>query len=151
MNFTQTQVFRIGSLAIALGLLAGPLPELGAQEAPGGLKCSLASLEGTYGAYRHGTAPYGPVAAVGIYFFDGAGGWNLVSNISRNGEISVDEYWEGGYSVNADCTGAIDEVTRIVIVDDGNGFYLLSLFEGGFTMYEVATRVHKFRGNWNEH
>ena len=140
MNTRQNRSFRMGSLAIAFGLLAGLAPALGAQEMNGGRDCSEASLEGTYGSYRTGMAVYGAVAAQGIYFFDGEGGWQLRLNISRNGEISVDEEWEGEYTVNADCTGEFGEDARFVIVDDGKGVYLVALFEG-FAMYEVFERA----------
>ena len=149
MNFRHTRVIQIGSLAITLGLLSGLLPELGAQEVHGGPACSNATLEGTYGFYRTGTAPYGAVAAQGIHWFDGEGGWQMVMNISRNGEISQDEFWQGGYSVSADCTGEIEGGARIVVVDDGNGFYAVSILEGGFTVYEVATRIHQGRRTVN--
>jgi hypothetical protein len=45
---------------------------------------------------RTGTAPCGAVAAQWIHRFDGEGRWQMVMNISRNGEISQDEFWEGG-------------------------------------------------------
>lgn len=145
MNTRQTRVSLRLLSAIALALLG--LTPASAEQENSGTGCSLASLNGTYGAYRTGTAPYGPVAAQNLYYFDGEGGWNLVMNISRNGEISVDEYWEGEYNVNEDCTGTIDGTSaRLVIVDGGKGFYLLSTLEGGFTMYEVGTRIHNGRG-----
>jgi hypothetical protein len=146
MNIKQSRVFGMGSLAIALGLLSGLAPELGAQAGYAGRECSNASLEGTYGAYRTGTAPFGAVAAQEIWYFDGEGSFNATVNISRNGEISLDEYYEGGYTVNADCTGEIDEFARIVIVNDGNGYYLVNIL-GGITQYEVGTRIHKGRRN----
>lgn len=149
MNIRQYRGFRIGSLAITFALLAGLAPALRAQEMNGGRDCSEASLKGSYGSYRTGTAPYGAVAAQGIYFFDGEGGWQLRLNISRNGEISVDEEWEGEYTVNADCTGEFGEDARFVIIDGGKGIYLVALFEG-FAMYEVWTRIHNGRGNWGD-
>jgi hypothetical protein len=125
MKNRQTRVFRSFLSASILSLLAGLTPASAEQESQSG--CSLASLKGTYGAYRTGTAPYGAVAAQGLYYFNGEGGWELTLNISRNGEISVDEFWDGGYAVNEDCTGTInDDAGRFVIVDGGKGFYLLS-------------------------
>ena len=143
MNTRQTRV-SLWLSAIALAL-AGLAPASAEQEAQGG-GCSLASLKGTYGSYRTGTAPYGPVAAQGLYYLDGEGGWNLTLNISRNGEISLDEYWEGEYQVNEDCTGNIDGGIPFVIVDGGKGVYLLGALDGGFTMYEVWTRISNGRG-----
>ena len=47
--------------------------------------------------------------------------WNFEKFlISRNGEISLDEEYEGGYDINEDCTGTINEDdARFVVVDDG--------------------------------
>jgi hypothetical protein len=142
MNTRQTRVSLRFLSAIALALLAGLTPASAEQPSEG---CSLASLNGTYGLYRTGTAPYGPVAAQGFMVFNGDGGWELTLNISRNGEISVDEFWEGGYWVNEDCTGNIGEDTRFVIVDGGKGFYNVITREG-FTAYEVGTRIHNGPG-----
>ena len=142
MNTTQTWITRILS-AIALALVVGLTPAVAEQESQGP-GCSAATLKGTYGLYRTGTAPYGPVAAQGLMVFNGQGGWELILNISRNGEISVDEFFEGGYDVNADCTGNIAEDTRFVIVDGGKSFYQVITREG-FTAYEVATRIHNGR------
>jgi hypothetical protein len=147
MNFRQNRPFHMGSLVIGLGLLSGFTPEISADHWQGP-RCSEASLKGPYGVYRTGTAPYGAVAAQGLYVFDGEGGWQLTLNISRNGELFLDEEFEGGYTVNSDCTGEINEgAARFVIVDSGNGFYLLSLLEGGFAMYEVGTRIHTGQGS----
>ncbi len=44
------------------------LPRVHAQEG-----CSVATLNGTYGFYRTGTVPAGPLAAVGIATYDGNG------------------------------------------------------------------------------
>ncbi|MGH9391015.1 MAG: hypothetical protein ACRD1Z_15470, partial [Vicinamibacteria bacterium] len=115
----RTRISRIGSLAIALALLAGLAPALGAEQERHGRGCSDRTLEGSYGLYRTGTAPYGAVAAQGLMFLDGEGGWQLRLNISRNGELFLDEEYDGTYTVNADCTGMIDDAARFVIVDGG--------------------------------
>jgi hypothetical protein len=151
MDFTHTRVFRIASLAIALGLLSGLAPELDAQGRHDERECSAATLEGSYGFYRTGIAPYGAVAAQGLIHFDGEAGWTMTLNISRNGEISQDEFWEGGYTLGPDCTGELDGGARIVVVDDGNGFYSVSVLEGGFAVYEVGTRIHTGPGNRDDH
>ena len=147
----DTRQIRVSPWLTAIALaLAGLMPASAEENSGGG--CSLASLKGTYGAYRTGTAPYGAVAAQGFYDFDGEGGWKLTLNISRNGEISLDEQWEGGYEVNENCTGNIDGGSALfVVVDGGKGFYLLSALEGGFTMYEVGTRVHNGRAKVDRH
>ena len=137
--------------AVALALVAGLAPAFGAEEKSAGRECSVASLSGTYGFYRTGNGPWGnppggPLAAAGIVSFDGAGNYNTVQNISRGGEIFLDEEYEGNYSIAPDCTGDIDGGLWFVIVDDGKSFYGLTLFEG-FTAYYVATRIHAGRGN----
>ncbi len=55
------------------------------------------------------------------------------------------------YTIAPDCTGQGlpeqgVELVRFVIVDDGKGFYALSLLEGN-TIYLVATRIHGRRDN----
>jgi hypothetical protein len=141
----HARVVRIGPLAIALALLAGLAPALGAQEILKPRACSNASLNGSYGSYRAGTAVYGPVASQGFVVFNGEGGYYLRLNISRGGEIFLGEEYEGGYTINADCTGDVDG-HPIVVVDDGKGYILLSTFQG-FAVYEVGTRIHNGRGN----
>jgi hypothetical protein len=149
MNTTQTRISRIWLSAVALALLVGLTPATAETERRD-RGCSAASLKGFYGLYRTGTAPYGAVAAQGLIFFDGEGGWGMTLNISRGGEIFVDEGWGGGYSVGPDCTGEIDGGASIVIADDGKTVYLLSLLGGGFNMYEVWTRIHNGRGDRDE-
>lgn len=97
----------------------------------------------------HGHGPFGPVAGQGIGFLDGKGNFHAVVNNSRNGEISLDEEYSGTYTVAPDCTGAFlvdgGESERFVVVDEGKGFYGVSVFEG-ITAYTVGTRIHVRRG-----
>jgi hypothetical protein len=89
---------------IALGLLACLAPALGDDEdGHASRNCSTASLQGTYGFYRTGTGPFGPVA-------DGV------------------------------------ESDRFVVVDEGKGFYGVSVFEG-ITVHTVGTQIHARRGH----
>lgn len=146
MNTRHTPVSLIWLSAIALALLAGLTPA-SAKHGSDGAGCFTASLNGSYGLYRTGTAPYGTVAAQGVMVFNGEGGWQLRLNISRNGEVSLDEEFDGGYTVNADCTGTINEDdARFVVVDDGKSYYLVSAREG-LAFVEVGTRIHNGRGN----
>ena len=140
---------RTGQSAIGRGARAARAAARAAGEKPPG-QCSNGSLQASYGFDRTGTGPLGdppggPLAAVGIITFDGAGNYTTVQNISRNAEFSLDEEFEGGYGVGPDCTGGIDGGLQIVVVDDGKSFYGLTLFEG-FTAYYVATRIHNGRG-----
>ena len=146
MNTKQTRVSPIWLSAIALALLAGLTPAYPKQGSDRAV-CSDASLNGSYGLYRTGTAPYGAVAAQGLMVFNGEGGWQLRLNISRNGEISLDEEFEGGYTLNEDCTGSINEDdARFVVVDGGKGYYLVSAREG-LAWVEVGTRIQNGPGN----
>jgi hypothetical protein len=150
MNTRQTRVSRIGSLAIALALLAGLAPAVGAEERPGGRDCSVASLHGSYGFYRTGKGTFGgPLAAQGIAFFDGEGDFHTTANVSRDGEIFLDEEIFGTYEIAPDCTGKFldndSEFERFVVIDDGKGWY--SLFVFGGTVYSVGTRIHNGRGD----
>ena len=137
--------------AITLGLLSGLAPALGDDEdRRASRNCSVASLQGTYGFYRAGTGPFGPVAGQGIGFLDGKGNFHAVVTNSRNGEISLDEEFSGTYTVAPDCTGAflLDgvESDRFVVVDEGKGYYGVSVFEG-ITVNTVGTRIHVRRGH----
>jgi hypothetical protein len=137
--------------AITLGLLSCLAPALGDDEdGRASRDCSVASLQGTYGFYRSGTGPFGPVAGQGIGFLDGKGNFHAVVTNSRNGEISLDEEFSGTYTIAPDCTGAflLDgvESDRFVVVDEGKGFYGVSVFEG-ITVNTVGTRIHTRHGH----
>lgn len=118
--------------------------------------CSVASLRGTYGFYRHGTTGVATtmadeLGAVGIFTADGAG--NIVApghqQTSKNGIISD---FNGGvgiggtYQVNPDCTGqsfvqgAAAPFANFVIIDGGKGLYALSQTPSN-AVIEVATRT----------
>ena len=136
--------------ALALILIVGLAPALGEEAKAEARECSLASLRGTYGLYRFGSNPGGPVAGQGIGDMDGEGNFRAVVTNSRNGEISLDEEYEGTYTVAPDCTGAFlledEESDRFVIIDNGNGWYAVGVFEG-VTISTIATRIHPGRGN----
>ena len=140
------------SIIAALGLLAGLAQQLPAEETHERRGCSVRTLEGTYGFYRTGKGAFGgPLAGQGIVHFDGAGSWSAVVNNSRDGEISLDEEFAGLYTVAANCTAALldeaeTETDRIVVVDDGNGFYGLNVIDG-ITIYTVATKIQTNRGH----
>lgn len=119
--------------------------------------CSVASVSGTYGFYRHGTtgvatANANSLAAVGIISFDGSG--NVVAPghqaISKDGTISDFNQPAGvggSYQVNADCSGqefspAGALIADFVVVDGGKGLYLLSLSPGN-AVVGVATRIRQ--------
>ena len=86
--------------------------------------CSLKSVNGSYGFYRTGNTPDGPLAALGIFTFDGRGHASGSQSISRNGDYNFDISFDFLYEVNDDCTGRGlttdgDEFFRLVAMDDG--------------------------------
>ena len=116
-----------------------------------GSSCSNADLKGTYGFYRTGTTAVGGLAAVGILFFDGKGHSSVRQSVSRGGDLSFDEVGDFLYHVDSDCTGNGsttdgEEFTRLVVVDDGNGFYIFSETNGN-AVYGVGTRIHTPHGD----
>lgn len=112
-----------------------------------GRNCSNAILKGSYGFYRTGTTPTGPLASVGLIFWDGNGDFTATQSTSRNGVFTFDSTFSGTYEVAEDCTakGFLTngvEFVRIVIVDEGKEFYFFSE-TSGFTVYGVARKIHK--------
>ena len=108
--------------------------------------CSNKTLKGSYGSYRTGSTSTGPLAAVGILFFDGNGNVSGSQSISRNGVFTFDAAISGLYEVAADCTARFltdtgDEVARVHIVDGGKEFYELSETSGN-AVYGVAKKIH---------
>ena len=108
--------------------------------------CSNKTLNGSYGSYRTGSTSTGPLAAVGILFFDGNGNVSGSQSISRNGVFTFDAAISGLYEVAADCTARFltdtgDEVARVHIVDGGKEFYELSETSGN-AVYGVAKKIH---------
>ena len=89
----------------------------------------------------------GPLAALGILFFDGNGNVSGSQNISRNGVFTFDVViLSGPYEVAADCTAKFFtdtgvEVARVVIVDGGNEIYLFSETAGN-AVYGVGKKIH---------
>lgn len=122
---------------VLLGSLSAPAFALG--------RCSEATLKGQYGLYRTGSTPVGPLAAVGFILFDGKGNLAGVQSISRNGIYTMDLDFAGPYTVDENCTGRLlapngAEVGRLVIVDSGREFYLLSVSSGN-AVYGVGKKL----------
>jgi hypothetical protein len=108
--------------------------------------CSVATLNGLYGFYREGTTPDGPLAAVGTVNFDGKGNVTVRQRVSRNGHHNFATF-NLTIKVAPDCTFANftedgGQLTRGVIVDNGNRFFLLSMTQGN-TVYQVAEKIQK--------
>ena len=106
--------------------------------------CTNMTVKGTYGFYRTGPGPAGQVSAIGWVTYDGHGHLNLVQDVVRGGEVSLDETATGTYQVDADCRAHGynedgDEISRAIIVDDGNSLYFISVT--GNNVYGVSTRI----------
>jgi hypothetical protein len=143
---------RIRSLAAALAAsvtlfgLAGTAWATGNDRA----RCTVATLKGSYGytvtgALAGGPTP-GPFAAVGRFTFDGAGNFQNVRTISRNGAISLRVQGIGTYTVEPDCTGLVTFTdggvvtlgTDLVIDGDGDEIRMIATSPG--TVLTVAGR-----------
>jgi hypothetical protein len=146
MNTNQARVSLAWLLATVLVLLTGLAPALGNEKGRRG--CSVRSLDESYGFWRFGKGNFGgPLAGEGIISFDGTGDFYYVlMNNSRDGAIALDESYTGRYTVEPDCTGTLfddgdGELDRFVVVDNGKGFYAVSVREG-VTFNLIATRIH---------
>jgi hypothetical protein len=109
--------------------------------------CSNKTLNGSFGFYRNGTTSTGPLAALGILFFDGNGNVSGSQSISRSGVFTFDvPIPPAPYEVAADCTAKFltdtgVEVARVVIVDGGNEIFLFSESSGN-AVYGVGKKIH---------
>lgn len=145
---------RIASLIALGGLLATLLlgvpafqrlesrivPKVHAQDNDENRGCSVATLKGTYGFYRTGTVPAGPLAAVGLTTFEGNGfSSNIRQTIRRNGvtagDLFADPPIEGLYEVDPNCAGRLlsssgSVMGHFVIVDGGKELFSISLSPG---------------------
>jgi len=106
--------------------------------------CSNATLVGSYGFYRTGFTPDGPLSAAGIIFYDGNGHSKVRQRISRNGHIEhVTASYE--YKIAPDCTSKTfsdgQEIANGVIVDNGNKLFFVGVTEGN-TIYGVIEKIN---------
>jgi hypothetical protein len=145
----KPRTISITAITVLSGLLLGTAQarRVHADE-PAQLGCSNKTLHGTYGFYRTGNTPTGPLAAVGIGFYDGDGNSSSIQSISRNGDFTFDLAASGEYEVAEDCTAKGFrngvEIVRYVIVDGGNEIYGLSE-NAGNAVYLVGKKIHKRR------
>src|SRR5437660_4992648 len=127
----------LGGLAAGVWLV---VPKARAQEnGQGRTSCTNASLKGAYGFYRTGTTSVGPLAAIGIATFDGAGSSTAHQTIRRNGTSTSDLFTSppitGSYEVERDCTGRFlmpdgTVAGHFVVIDGGKEIFNLSLSAG---------------------
>ncbi len=113
--------------------------------------CSVASVKGAYGFFRTGTVPAGPLAAVGIITFDGAGNSTARQTIRRNGVTVSDLFTtpaaQATYEVDPDCAGRFflpdgSVFSHFVAVDGGNELFIMSLSTGN-SVYGVVKKINK--------
>jgi hypothetical protein len=111
--------------------------------------CSLQSVKGSYGFYRVGTTPNGPLGAVGVTTFDGHGGSTFAQTIRVNGVETEDLFTDGSvdasYSVDSNCTAQFlnpdgSAFGHAVVVAGGEEIYFISL-SGQNTVTGVAKRM----------
>jgi hypothetical protein len=147
---------KLRTISMAVVLLTGlspGIPQLAQVHAESDqLGCSNKTLHGYYGFYRTGSTSTGPLAAVGIGFYDGNGNSSSIQSMSRNGDFTFDLAASGEYEVAQDCTAKGFrngvEIVRYVIVDGGNEIYALSENVGN-TVYLVGKKIHKRRNGDN--
>lgn len=115
-----------------------------------GSSCSLESLKGSYGFYRSGTVPAGPLAAVGIVTFDGHGASSFAQTIRVNGQETEDLFTDGSvdafYSVDPNCAAKFlnpdgSAFGHAVVVGGGQELYFISLSDDN-TITGVAKRIN---------
>jgi hypothetical protein len=115
--------------------------------------CSVASLKGAYGFFRSGTTPVGPLAAVGILDFDGAGSSTVRQTTRKNGISTSDLFntpaMTGPYEIDPDCAGRIlnpdgSALAHFVVVNGGNEVFILSLSAGN-SVNGVMKRISTHR------
>ena len=143
----KLKIRSIFTLALATGLLLNlsPLPQVHADDQHE-RACSNKTLNGSYGTYRTGSTSTGPLASLGILFFDGNGNVSGSQNVSKNGVFIFDNPISGPYEVAANCTAKFFtdtgvEVARVVIVDGGNEIFLFSETAGN-AVYGVGKKIH---------
>src|SRR6267143_1579773 len=111
--------------------------------------CSVATLNGTYGFFRTGIVPAGPVVGVGISTRDGNGHATARLTIRRNGVTTSDLFTtpatQGTYEVDPDCTGRElnpdgSVFIHFVVVNGGSEFFILSLTDAN-TVYGVMKKI----------
>lgn len=122
------------------GRRSGIVLKVHAQEHDENRGCSVATLNGTYGFYRTGTVPAGPLAAVGLTTFEGNGfSSNIRQTVRRNGVTAGDLFADpplvGFYEVDPNCAGRLissngSVMGHFVIVDGGKELFSISLSPG---------------------
>ena len=116
--------------------------------------CSTVSLRGTFSRRDTGTvllpaAAAGPVAAVGVFTFDGTGNVTGATISSQNGNIGQGTQ-TGTYTVSPDCTGTIivlgssGHTSHYSFVMDEDGFEYICTDSGPISIVYSGTARRQF-------
>lgn len=149
MKRTFTLLLTVGLIGVILTAGRGKswpsfVPKVHAQEG-----CSVASLRGAYGFFRTGTTAVGPLGAIGIATFDGAGTSTARQTIRKNGTTTSDFFTDPGltapYEVDADCAGRFFNLdgsvfAHLIVVDRGKELFIISLSSSN-TVTGVMKRI----------
>jgi hypothetical protein len=128
----------------------GIIAKVHAQEKEENRTCSVATLNGSYGFYRTGTTPFGPLVGVGISTFDGKGSSTGRQTIRRNGVTTSDLFTTpagpGIYEVDPDCAARFffpdgSVFGHAVVVDGGKEILFMSLSDAN-TIYGVMKKIN---------
>lgn len=156
--FCKNHLARIASIVILTSpfcgtLLGTAIPAHAQNQDHPEDSCSVASLKGAYGFFRTGTTSGGPLAAVGIVEFDGAGSSAARQTIRKNGITTSDLFntpsMAGPYEVDPDCAGRIlnpdgSDFAHFVVVNGGNEVFILSLSDAN-SVYAVMKKISRHR------
>ncbi len=151
----KRMMIRIGAIASVVGLLLVMSPSRGRQS--GGLPkvraqggCSLSSVKGSYGVFRTGATSGGPLAAVGIETFDGAGNSSAIQTIRKNGVTTNDLFADPPavdlYEVDPNCAGRFVHPDGTVF-----GHFVVVTYLGGQELFGLSlTDANSVYGVWKK-
>jgi hypothetical protein len=93
------------------------------------------TLSGFVTPQRETTGNEVPVAAVGVFTFDGAGNFSAILSYSINGKIVAGDTSSGTNTVNGNCTGTLSFTTGDVA---GSNFNMV-IIGGGAEAFAIST------------
>lgn len=144
MRQTITLLLVLGVIGSVLTVGVGSkrrslLPTVQAQTMEAQEGCSVVNLRGAYGFFRTGTTAVGPLGAVGIATFDGAGTSTAIQTIRKNGITTSDMFTDPGftstYEIEPNCAGKFlnpdgSVFAEFVVVGRGRELFIISLSSG---------------------
>jgi hypothetical protein len=152
-NIAMLLVIGVVASALVLGrkVPVSFVPTVHAQTVRAEEGCSVASLNGAYGFFRTGTTAIGPLGAVGIATFDGAGTSTAIQTIRKNGvttsDLFTDPAFTSTYEIEPNCAGKFinpdgSVFAHVVVVDRGRELFIISLSNGN-TVTGVMKKIGK--------